>query len=194
MPPSRNDHPACGPAPATRDRKSPSSARTAGIGAELAEEVAGHADIERIAERPGGADVDVRIRAALVLRRRIDEVVGHAGRDRELEGRGRHVGVAHAPVDRPMAHADAGPAVGIVDADRRASHDVGHDVVAAGLPLQRSHRIEVADARSPCRWCRPKRRCPWVRDRTPHTDVSARPAEKVTPSQSCPFSTGSAKV
>ena len=59
---------------------------------------------------------------------------------------GVQIGVAEAAVDRRMAEADIGQAVGFVVADRNVSGSIDHEIMDAVVPFDRRHGIEVAPA------------------------------------------------
>jgi hypothetical protein len=90
--------------------------------------------------------VEMKIDAALNLRIRILEVLGTAADARNFVSRCRvKVGVAAAAVDGTVTDANVGEAVRIVGADGNIAGHVSHVIMNARVPLQRHHRIQVAE-------------------------------------------------
>src|SRR6185503_5300460 len=99
-------------------------------------EVADWPEIEGLGWRIGRAPVDMAVHAALILRVRVDEIVGEACGNRQLEPRLAQEGVSEPAIERPMSEPQASDTVGIVGANGHARHDVRHEVVRPDGPFE----------------------------------------------------------
>ena len=100
--------------------------------------ISDEADENLLGEELRHPPIDMEVDPVLVLRVAVLEIVGEAGDGGEfVPGRRVEVGVAAAGVDRGVTDAEIAEARGIVGADGNVTGQIGHEVVHAGIPLQR---------------------------------------------------------
>jgi hypothetical protein len=118
-------------------------------GTDLLIEVASRSDEYRFGQPLRCTPIQMPINAALVVRARIDEVVGEAGNRRKfVTSLWVKVCVTAAAVDGAMTDADVGQIARTVVADRNVAGAVDHPVVDAIVPANDGLRIQIADTRS----------------------------------------------
>src|SRR5579872_1354958 len=114
------------------------------VAADLLVDIADEADLPLLGEKLRSTPVEVHVDAILVLRRRVDEIVGEAERaGKFMSGLRIEIGVAAAHIDGAMADAEIGEPHRVVHSDWNVSGDVGHVVVDPGIPFQLEHREQV---------------------------------------------------
>src|ERR1700752_5273598 len=102
----------------------------------------------------------MKIHSVLVISRRIDEIVGKAGRRRKLISSLRiEIGVSPAGINGPMSNTEIGQASGVIGTHGNVTREVGHPVVHPRVPAhgkwwkQISKCISgVADVEGPREW------------------------------------------
>jgi hypothetical protein len=97
----------------------------AAVARHLIVEVTDEANLQLLGQELRCAPIEVHIDAILILRRRIDQVVGEAEHSRQfMAGFRIEISVAAARIDRSMSNADIRQAGGTVVPDRDVASDV----------------------------------------------------------------------